>query len=484
MGNPDNNMRVSKYYKLGRTQPSLDFVDVDIAMDTPVFISPKAIAMQQSEWADRCVSLIQNFFETVLDLIKNGKDAEARKLLGMLREPNETHLGLSKGKSRGRALGSESAKDVWRALSKSEAAKSGLLKDLEDTVLLIEGISVDIVSDIATNIIRQPLIEYTQEMAELMGIPLVEGVASGPMWEPRKKAWFTDFVKMPVTKSGTLLLVPKSIVRRHLEYDAGEYYRHYLLEHLRVVELTANSGLVEVLKNKKRRVTKKALAAKYGTGKKTIVRETLKHPEVLERYKKAKEGKESIPLTHEEIADLEGQASPDWDTLLKNVTSIPTGKEHAGDYEKAVEALLTALFYPDLTHPRLQHKIHDGRKRIDVTYTNMAQSGFFKWVAAHYTAMQIFVECKNYGKDVANPELDQLTGRFGPSRGIVGLSVSRKFKNKARFLETCRDTAKDQRGFVIALDDDDLKALVEARKSEALYQNWTLLRARFQALID
>lgn len=85
-------MRVSKYYKLGRTQPSLDFVDVDIAMDTPVFISPKAIAMQQSEWADRCVSLIQNFFETVLDLIKNGKDAEARKLLGMLIASAETEL--------------------------------------------------------------------------------------------------------------------------------------------------------------------------------------------------------------------------------------------------------------------------------------------------------------------------------------------------------------------------------------------------------
>jgi len=477
-------MRVSTYYKLGRTQASLDFVDVDIVADTPLFISPKAIAMQQSEWADRCVSLIQNFFETVLDLIKKGKNVEARRLLSMLREPNETHLGLSKGKSRGRALGSESAKDVWKALANSQAAKSGLLKDLEDTVLLIEGVSVDIVSDIATNIIRQPLIEYTQEMADQLGIPVKPGVASGPMWDPRRRAWFTEFVKMPVTKAGPLLLIPKAIVRRHLEYDAGEYYRHFLLEHLRAVELSANSALVEVLKNKKRRVTKKALAEKYGTGKKAIVRETLKHPEVLERYRKAKEGKEAVPLTHEEIARLEGQASPDWDALLKAVTDIPSGKKHADAYERAVEALLTALFYPDLTHPRLQHKIHEGRKRIDITYTNMAQSGFFKWLASHYTAMQIFVECKNYGKDVANPELDQLTGRFGPSRGRIGLSVSRKFKDKKRFLETCRDTAKDDRGYVIALDDEDLKTLVKARKSQDLYQDWPLLRQRFQALID
>jgi hypothetical protein len=79
-------------------------------------------------------------------------------LLRALREPNETHLGLSKGRSRGHALGNESAHDVWSALSRSEAAKSGLLKDLEDTVLMIEGISVDIVSDMTTNIIRGPLI--------------------------------------------------------------------------------------------------------------------------------------------------------------------------------------------------------------------------------------------------------------------------------------------------------------------------------------
>lgn len=477
-------MRVSKYYKLGRTQPSLDFVDVDIAEDTAVFISPKAISQLQSEWGDTCVYLIQNFFETILELIRAGDDLKARDLLGVLREPNESHLGLSKGKSRGRGLGTESAKKVWRALSVSQAAKSGLLKDLEDTALLIEGISVDIVSDIATNIIRGPLIEYTQLMADQLGIPLEDGVASGPIWNARMKAWETRFVSLPVTTAGILLLVPKAIVRRHLQYDVEEYYRHFLLVHLRDVELSANSNLVEVLKNKTRRVTKKALTAKYGRGKKAIVRESLKYPEVLAGYKRSKDGKPMLPLTHEDIAAIEGQAVPDWDRLLQAVTSLPTGNPSAGQYEKAVEALLTALFYPDLTNPRVQHEIHEGRKRIDISYTNMAQGGFFRWLSLNYTAMQVFVECKNYGKDVANPELDQLTGRFGPSRGRVGLLVCRSFKNKARFIATCRDTTKDDRGYVLALDDADLSELVGLRKAQPFYQAWSPLRAQFQALID
>lgn len=37
-------MRVSEYYHLGRTQPGLDFVDVDVYDDLAVFISPRAIS--------------------------------------------------------------------------------------------------------------------------------------------------------------------------------------------------------------------------------------------------------------------------------------------------------------------------------------------------------------------------------------------------------------------------------------------------------
>lgn len=146
-------MRVSQHYSLGRTQATMDFVDVDIVNDTPVFLSPKALTMLPSEFGDECVHLVQNFFQTVLDHIRSGQNQRAEALLRELREPNETRLGLPSGKAKGHALGSGSARNVWESLSQSEAAKSGLLEDLEDTVLMIEGISVDIVSDIATNII-------------------------------------------------------------------------------------------------------------------------------------------------------------------------------------------------------------------------------------------------------------------------------------------------------------------------------------------
>lgn len=480
-----HNQRVSTLFKLKRIQATLDFVDVDVSKDTKVFVSPRALTLMHTDWGDGCVSLVQNFFETVLQSIKEGDHAGAEALLRELREPNETHLGMSRAKSRGRALGDGSAHDVWGALSRSAAAKSGLVQDLEDTVLLIHRVGVDIVSDITTNIIRGPLIDYTQEQCRQLGIPLTEGVPSGPMWHPGHREWITQFVELPMTPTGKLLLVPKAIVRRTSLYDMQEYYRHFMLEHMQREELRAGSALISMLK-KGPKVHKSTLIREYGGDKQAIIDQTSKYPSVLDEYRREKGQAPFLPLTHEDLENVEGQPPVDWDSLLEAVTSLPTGIDHASAYEKAIEALLTALFYPDLVHPIYQSSIHDGRKRIDIKYTNMAGAGFFAWLAKHYVAPQIFIECKNYGGEIANPELDQISGRFGRSRGEIGIIICRRFKDKRRFEARCRDTALDGRGYVVALDDEDIIKLVKERKAndEMEFRKLPLIRNRFDSLIS
>lgn len=94
-----------------------------------------------------------------------------------------------------------------------------------------------------------------------------------------------------------------------------------------------------------------------------------------------------------------------------------------------------------------------------------------------------FGSIKNYGRDLGNPELDQLSGRFSPSRGQVGLLACRDFVDKKLFIQRCRDTAVDQRGYVIALDDGDLSALVDARRADDYATQFQLLQDRFQRLV-
>ena len=231
-------------------------------------------------------------------------------------------------------------------------------------------------------------------------------------------------------------------------------------------------------------MTKKSLTEKYGRGKDVNLRETRKEPSLLTRYRDSKKSTIRPPLDHEALAAEENTPEPDWDSLLNDVLSLPTGQANANHYERAIESLLSAIFYPSLSNPQPQRQIHDGRKRIDLTYTNVATRGFFHWLSQHYPAPHVFVECKNYVDDPANPELDQLSGRFSRLRGKFGLLVCRTIANKSLFAARCRDTAQDDRGFIVYLDDADLSELVELRKSAVPIQDqFALLKSRMDSLI-
>lgn len=475
---------VSDYFDIELTQPYLDFVDVDSTSDAKLYLDPTALLTLNSSWASECVALIQDFFQRVVNHLANGNRDAACDLMEVLREPNETHLGVSVGKSRGRGLGRFKTYDIVDALETSGALDTGLLQDLEDTILMVEGVGPDIVSDIATNIIRVALIQYTQEMAEAYSIPLIPGVDSGSLWDPSQGRWFNELTHLPMTSAGKLLLVPKAIVRRRLAYSYDNYYWHFILPYLQDAEIQSKSSLVRVLKSGEHRVSKNDLVDKYGRGKRFVVEQTKQHPEILQKYREQKRGHPEGALSHAELAGDSHSALPNWPELLAALSDIPPGSGMASQYHLAIMKILSALFYPCLVTPRKEREINEGRKRIDIVFVNAATDGFFQWVSKHYPAPNILVECKNYSADPANPELDQLSGRFSPSRGKIGLLMCRNFEDKELFIQRCRDTANDQQGFIVPLDDDDLRSLVEAG-AEYGYESrqFQLLNERFNRLI-
>jgi len=474
--------RVSDFFSLNRDQTTLDFVDVPIGSDIPVFLDPSRIRCMDTTWAHECGALLQNFFQRLLDLIKANKKSEGLVMLRGLSESNEFHLGFSKTFSQGSGIGREFAEVFWTELGNSKAGKTGLLKDFEDACLFIEGVGPDRISDAVCNILRGPLIKYTQDMCAYYGIPLNSGVDSGAVWNPVSHVWENDLVDLPVTPFGTLLLVPKIAVRHRFSYDYQSYYTHYLLPAMQLHEKSLNSALVYLLKDGTARVTKKSLREKYGVDKLAVAEQTLLHPNVLDNYRKAVV-RTSRPLTNDKFSEIENIDIPRYDSLLDSVIRLPVGRAAATDYENCIESLLSALFFPSLVYPKKQEEIHDGRKRIDITYLNSAKDGFFGWLASHYSSSHIFIECKNYGNEVGNPEIDQIAGRFGPSRGQVGILICRSLQNEKLFAKRLKDTAQDQRGYIIYLTDSDLEKLVEEYIRNGGMSDYTLLRDRFRALI-
>lgn len=73
----------------------------------------------------------------------------------------------------------------------------------------------------------------------------------------------------------------------------------------------------------------------------------------------------------------------------------------------------------------------------------------------------VFFECKNYRTDVANPELDQIAGRFSPNRGKLEFICCRAFENRELVVKRCQDTFKDGRGLILPLEDNAVLILLD-----------------------
>lgn len=481
--------RVTDYYQLGATQGGVDFVDVDVYGDVPVYLDPTAIRNQSGDWAEECIESLQSYFSALVGAIKAEDDKTLRDLIYPLREPNETHLGDSAGKSQGTGLGSaKKANELIESLRASGAVASGLLTDLEDSALMVEGIDKDIVSDITTCVIRRQLIAYTQNQCAFYEIK-TELQESGPIWNSSENAWVTTEVMLPRAAGDKLLLVPRAIVRAKLTVDKGRYYRGYLRPYFEA-EVLANPklGLVRTLNSGEMRVVKKRLDETLGMTKPDIVRHSQKYPSALAEYKATLGSEDEGPLADEVLAEKVGSEVENLRDVLDEIRAVAPGKAGATPYHHAVAKLLTGLFSSSLGNERKETPLHEGMKRIDITYDNVARGGFFYWAALHYPAATIVVECKNYGKDAGNPEFDQIAMRFSPDRGRIGLLACRSFENKERALARARAIRADQHGYVIVLDDDDLERLIDDYEAAGTVAadrvKHPLLRERFEALLS
>src|SRR5258708_23205646 len=136
---------------LNLTQSELDFVDVDVATDNRLYLDPYAIQIRDDEWSASCGDHIRSFFNEVLDALRQENDARASHLLGNLHEPNETFLGQSKGRPRGRGVGTDNTFDLAAALRNSSSFSTTLLSDISAAQLSIYNVGPDTISDLTTN---------------------------------------------------------------------------------------------------------------------------------------------------------------------------------------------------------------------------------------------------------------------------------------------------------------------------------------------
>lgn len=466
-------MKISELFGLKKSQHELDFVDIDIDSDTPLFLDPYFIAKNDFPLANEAHLSLRSYFECLLCALRENRMSDAEELFSHLGESNEICLGFSKTKPKGRGMGPSDASKILRSLKESPALRTGIMEDIEDFRIFVDNVDKDKMSDMTANIIKKQLIDYTQVQCEIWGIDLISSVPSGFYWDRFSKMWENNYTKMLIADGRRILLVPKRLVSFSNEYTPQKYMQHFVLNFIQNEQLRLNGPLVQRRKDKKRTpfVTKKSIREHEQVGdsinKKWLADFTEKHPEVFGDFRKVTRSKISS-VSNEEISEepIQGICS----YLIDRLKAIPAGSDNATVYHRTIVGVIELLFYPYLCNPVIEHEIHEGRKRIDIIFDNCAESGFFFRLFNTYGILSrfIMVECKNYSRDIANPEIDQIGGRFSPNRGQVGIIVCRSVDNMQKLIDRCSDTYVDSRGLIIPVVDDDFYKLLhhKAEKDE------------------
>ncbi|MEF2549460.1 hypothetical protein VQ045_20200 [Aurantimonas sp. E1-2-R+4] len=421
----------------------------------PVFVDPYAIEIRDDEWANETSIYIKTFFAHLLKQLRDGQLTSAFHMMSHLTEPQETFLGVSAGLPQGRGVGSGQSKQIISALRKSRAFQTGMLQDISELELYVEGIGPDKISDLTTNIIRQPLYEYTLRQCDLYNIP-TEKYASPPIWVPDKLAWESRYIDLPYVSGLPVLLIPKDIARIRISINSQEFYNKHMIEFLKAEYERASDSLCITLKDGRKRAYKKDVKDRHPFIKDELAAFISENPKVLELYKSIKGA--AGPLDNEAF-DEKFSAISFCRDLTTALEDIPPGRKDADRYHKLMMATLNYTLYPSGTNPRVEWEINEGRKRIDIVYTNAAKSGFFERMRndPHIQSRQIIVECKNYTSDIANEEFDQLSGRFDSrTRGRLGILTCRTVDDIGRIKKRCKDVASAGNGYIIVLTDKDI----------------------------
>lgn len=462
-------MKISNIFSLNKTQLELDFVDIDIAVDTRLFIDPEIIAKSKDSFIGLMDRYIKSFFNYFLNLVKNGNKAEAKALFLHLGEVNDICLGMSAGTPKGSGIGRGKAEKIFDSLLESRAAETGIMQDIEDCKLFVEGVDKDNVSDMVANIIKMPLIQYTQDQCKLLGIPLVNA-PTGWYWNGMTLTWENNYSDRLVIRGKTYLLVPKRIVTYSSKYSSGAFVQHFALNYMQNEELRLNGSLVQKSYDKKGRllrefVTKKDLRKRESDNGEILSKEWVtkfcqNHTEILSEFKFTRVKSNTFSA----FDDINVNELVDY--LIQKLNNTPTGNEHATAYHRLIFGILELLFYPYLCYPKIENEINEGRKRIDITFNNCADNGFFSLLpnVHRITSTLIIIECKNYSRDIANPELDQLSGRFGANRGNFGLVICRSIDDEVLFTQRCKDLYSAKKELIFCLTDQIIIQLLQGYK--------------------
>ena len=210
------------------------------------------------------------------------------------------------------------------------------IRHVEEMQLVSIGVGPDRISDIAANVLKRDLIEYTQKQAGLWNIELRANVPVGHYFDADVSEWRSGYFDLPVNPEtgDPIILVPRRIVRNLPWINYGDFLR---------------SEFVAVLK-----------ASPSGrVPKRTVVTVSRSEVERIDQYVRAKERAAAQALPSRMYLSDENECG-ETEALKRRLASIEPDRPQAADYQHLILEILNLLFNPDLIDGELEVRTTEG----------------------------------------------------------------------------------------------------------------------------
>jgi hypothetical protein len=407
---------------------AIPFLDEDL----PLYVDPFLLWRSPSQQDIALHMGMMHAFNQLENSARKGRELEATEMLIELSECDEVGLGTSATRS-GKRIGSKIADQILNLFSRIPKYQIDGMTHLEETQLLVDGISKDRISDFSCNFIKSFLIDFTIEECERVGIPLADVVVRR-MYDPRAHKLIDVATKLPLhpTTKKPLLLVPKRWLRHVPWISYDDYFKSYVPKDERFNTVTWDR--VQLLAYNR------------------------EHYGAVEGYVALKERNaadcHNDPL-FKQIPVVSARRK------LSEIQKLTSGKSDGADrkYEDAVTALLASMFYPQLDFADTQVRTDSGAQIRDLIFYNNRNEAFLSDIEKQFGSRQLVMELKNVAK-VEREHINQLHRYLGNEFGKFGVLVTRHRLPRAIRKNTI-DLWSGKRVAIIPVVDEDLALMVE-----------------------
>lgn len=421
--------RLIDYYNIPIIQEEVDFAIPFLDEDIPLYLDPFLLWRSPSQQDNALHGALINSFNHLGLLYNTDKKEKAIDILINISECPEAGFGTGKTK-RGLKISRNTAIEILELFVQIENYKRYGFSHFEEVQLYVDHISKDRVSDIACNLLKSFLVDFTENECNKYGIP-VKMFDIG-VYSSRTNSIQLENVLLPCNPESNqpILLVPK----RWLRFNPWINYEEYFEK--------------SYIKKGEEHLIEKAKVLDFNRKNYDIVKCYVAEKERTKDSCKIDPLFKQIPIISAKKA-------------FSSIEKLPSGKIDNADkkYESLISRLMASLLYPHLDFAAEQSRTDSGTLIRDLIFYNNCSYPFLKDIYDEYKSKQIVFEMKNV-KEIDREHINQLNRYLSEQFGRFGIIVTRN-RVKKNILQNTIDLWAGQRKAIICLNDEDLRLMVD-----------------------